>query len=122
VLGGKDRFLMRSVLFSRASAGRSRWTLFGGLGWALGACSSPPTLAGVGGRCMQVADCQLGLVCVYQSNGAGTCSSDTSSLVMTEEGGSAATGTTMPPPSGDAGVSLATGTDDAGTSDEPPGD
>jgi hypothetical protein len=81
---------------------------------------------------MQVADCQLGFVCVYQSDGTGTCSADTTALVMTEDAGSttpgAATGTPTPPPpvddaAPDPDVAAPTGTDDAGASDEPaPGD
>ncbi|MGH7272783.1 MAG: hypothetical protein ACREJ3_20325 [Polyangiaceae bacterium] len=49
------------------------------------ACSSPAPLAGQGGTCMVVTDCEDGLVCVPakrgQPNGTRICSSDTSTLV-----------------------------------------
>ncbi len=48
------------------------------------ACSSPPTLQAPGGRCFQVSDCQMGLVCIKQGDGTSVCSGDTSTLVMTE--------------------------------------
>ncbi|HEY4011773.1 MAG TPA: hypothetical protein VGM06_00430 [Polyangiaceae bacterium] len=126
MLGGKDRFLLRSVLFFRlasaspgSTSARARGALLAGLAGLAGACSSPPVLQGAGVRCMQVADCQLGLVCVYQTDGTGTCSGDTSALVMTEGDGSAAQAATTPP-AGDAGAPVLTGTDDAATGDEPP--
>jgi hypothetical protein len=58
-----------------------------GVAGLLAACSSPEALQGPGGACMQVTDCQAGLVCIPQKNGPNVCSMDTSSLVATEEAG-----------------------------------
>jgi hypothetical protein len=51
------------------------------------ACSSPQTLQGNGGRCLQTIECQPGLFCVPQMNGPGMCSTNLMSIVSTEEGG-----------------------------------
>jgi hypothetical protein len=52
------------------------------------ACSSPPALKGNGGQCLQTIDCQQGLFCVPQKNGAASvCTTDLSMIVSTEEAG-----------------------------------
>ncbi len=43
-------------------------------------CSSPEKLSGAGEPCLQVGDCQLGLVCVGLPDGTKVCSTDLSSL------------------------------------------
>jgi hypothetical protein len=77
-----------------------RWVVVivgGALASALVACSSPPSLQGVGGRCFQVVDCKLGLVCVPQADGTRACSADLSSIVGTgPPAGAGASGPPMP--------------------------
>ena len=51
------------------------------------ACSSPAPLQGEGGACLQVTDCQLGLVCVMASDGSHHCSSHLDSTVKLVDGG-----------------------------------
>ena len=49
------------------------------------ACSSPASLVANGGECFQATDCQAVLVCIPQTSGTSICSSDLSSIQMTED-------------------------------------
>jgi hypothetical protein len=70
-----------SVLWIRTLAASGRTLLIVHVAYAVGACSSAPKLEGEGGACQQVADCQMGLVCVKGPNDTKRCSKDLSSIV-----------------------------------------
>lgn len=59
------------------------------------ACSQAGPPAAAGGTCEQASDCQEGFVCITQSDGTRQCSSDLSSIQLTEEGGTEAAATPM---------------------------
>ena len=80
---------------------------------ALSACSSSPALVAAGGACFAASDCQPGLVCVPQKNGARVCSSDLTQV------------TGRPPAVADAALPEAGDPDavtDAPLTDAPPAD
>jgi hypothetical protein len=70
-----------SPLWMGNLAASGRTLLIAGVACALGGCSSAPKLEGEGGPCQQVADCQMGLVCVKGPNDTKRCSKDLSSIV-----------------------------------------
>jgi hypothetical protein len=49
------------------------------------ACVGSQKLGGEGATCLQVTDCREGLVCVPQTNGPNICSSDLSTIQLTED-------------------------------------
>jgi hypothetical protein len=76
------------------------------------ACGSQK-LGAQGATCLQATDCQEGLVCVPQPKGANVCSSDLSTIQLTED----ATAPAM-----DAGAKRDAGTADAAVDDAPGAD
>jgi hypothetical protein len=75
------------------------------------ACSSNDPI-GSGGQCFETTDCAAGLVCIPQKDGSRICSSDLSSIQMTETdasdsggggGGGGGTGDGGGGPTGDSG-------------------
>jgi hypothetical protein len=81
------------------------------------ACSSSENLAGAGGSCIQVTDCQDGLVCGKGPNGTGVCTSNTGSLEPPQDAGGGVDAPSAPQSdaasSGDATQDSTTPTDDA---------
>jgi hypothetical protein len=65
-------------------------------------CSSAQTLEGQGGTCFQTTDCQLGLACVPQKNGARICSSDLTPIQMVPMNGADAAAPDATPPDANA--------------------
>jgi hypothetical protein len=49
------------------------------------ACVGSQKLGGSGATCLQATDCQEGLVCIPQTNGPNICSSDLSTIQLTED-------------------------------------
>jgi hypothetical protein len=82
------------------------------------ACSSSENLAGAGGSCIQVTDCQEGLVCGKGPNGAGVCTSNTGSLQPPQDAGGGGDAASAPP--GDAAVSADATQDSTTPTDDAP--
>ncbi|MDB4946667.1 MAG: hypothetical protein JWP97_6201 [Labilithrix sp.] len=82
--------------------------LIAALTLATGACNTGSEQAAAGGTCFTASDCQPGLVCIPQKDGARVCSNDLTSV------------TGKPPPEGDAAAGDAAVFDGNAPSDSAP--